>query len=83
MVAGPAPANGMCCIWMPVRSFNTSPARWGVVPAPGLVQFSLPGFAFALAMNSGMDLISEASGTTNALGEAPITMIGTKSLNGS
>ena len=30
-----------------------------------------------------MDLIGDWAGTTNALGEAPSTMIGAKSLNGS
>ena len=46
----------MCCILMPVRSLISSPASCGVVPAPGLVQFILPGLAFAFSMNSFIDL---------------------------
>ena len=67
----------------PVLIFTSSTARWGVVPAPGLAQLSLPGLAFALAIRSGNDLISDCAGTTNTLGDAPMTMTGVKSLNGS
>ena len=73
----------MCNRLIPVRSLRTSPARLGVVPAPGLVQLSLPGLAFALAISSGMVLMSDCAGTTKALGDAPMTITGTKSLYGS
>ena len=60
-----------------------SPARCGVVPLPGLAQFSLSGFALAKAISSGR-LRKRLSGrTARTLGEAPSVEIGTKSRNGS
>ena len=53
------------------------------MPTPELVQFILPPAAFAFSRKSFMLLISDCAGTTNTLGEAPITISGTKSLSGS
>src|SRR5262249_46583533 len=80
--AGPAPVNGMCTILVSVRICSSSPARYGVVPAPGLVQLSLPGLALARAIRSGSDLMSDLAGTVMTFGDAPSTMTGAKSLNG-
>src|SRR5262247_3575200 len=82
-LAGPAPANGICTMSVLILSLSSSPARYGVVPTPELVQFNLPGLALALAIRSGSDLMGELAGTVNTLGDAPSTMIGSKSLNGS
>ena len=68
---------------IPALIFNSSPASCGVVPTPGLVQFILPGLAFACAISSTIVWILDCAGTTKTFGDAPITMIGMKSLNGS
>ena len=54
-----------------------------MVPTPELVQFILPSAALAFSMNSFIDWIGDCAGTTNTLGDAPITISGTKSLSGS
>src|SRR5215217_1500225 len=75
-LAGPAPANGIWTILVLVLSLSSSPARYGVVPTPALVQFNLPGLAFAPSSSSGNDLIGDCAGTVNTLGDAPSTMMG-------
>src|SRR5215510_14272666 len=82
-LAGPAPGNGIWTMSVLVLSLSNSPARYGVVPAPGLAQLNLPGVALAFSISSGSDLIDDCAGTVNTLGDAPTTMIGAKSLNGS
>ena len=67
----------------PALIFSNLPASCGVVPTPGLVQFILPGLALACAISSFIDWILDCAGTTKTFGDAPITMIGVKSLNGS
>jgi hypothetical protein len=51
-----------------------------MVPAP---KFSLPGCAFALAIRSPTDLTSLAALTTSSSIVFAVSVIGTKSLNGS
>src|SRR5215510_3948236 len=82
-LAGPAPANGIWTMSVSVLSLSSSPARYGVVPTPELVQLSLPGLALACSISSGSDLMGDDAGTVNTLGDAPSTMMGSKSLYGS
>src|SRR5262249_8782576 len=46
-VAGAAPREGTVVISMPAARLNSSPARWGDVPWPGLANLTVPLFALA------------------------------------
>ncbi len=62
---------------------NSSPDRCCDVPLPADANVSVPGFAFASAINSGTDFAGLFGGTISTLALVPISVIGTKLLTGS
>ena len=62
---------------------NNSPARWFEPPLPDEPKFSAPGLALATAINSFMFFAGTPGCTTTTSGVVLISVIGSKSFNGS
>ncbi len=67
-VAGAPPLNGMCTASVPVSTLNSSPARCPALPLLPEPNDSLPGLAFAYAMNSFTLFTGDAALTTSTFG---------------
>ena len=82
-MAGAAPLYGTWVMSIPAMVLKSSPARWPALPVLPEPKFSLPGFAFAYAMNSRTLAAGTAGFTTRTFGVDAIWVTGMKSLTGS
>jgi hypothetical protein len=70
----------MCVIWVPVRSFSSSPARWPGEPLPTDANEIVFGFAFAAAISSATVLAGNCGFATRICGSDATVPTGSKSL---
>src|SRR6266545_202409 len=82
-VAGAPPLNGTWTIAAAVSTLKSSPARWPALPVLPEPKLSLPGFAFAYAMNACADATGSEGLTTSTFGVVATSVIGAKSLTAS
>ncbi|MNL36461.1 hypothetical protein D3C87_1585440 [compost metagenome] len=78
----PAPLMGTCCIWMPVRDFSSSLARWVELPMPADAKLSRCGSALAILMRSGNVFTPRLGATTVTNGVLAMTATPVKSRAG-
>ena len=81
VIAGPVPLYGMCVMWMPAAWLNTSKAMCCGVPLPGVLWLSLPGLAFASAINSFRSFAATEGCTTSTIGTEAASATGAKSFS--
>src|SRR5262245_26962376 len=76
----PVPLYGTCTRSTPAMLLNISPAKCGVLPLPAEGKLSLPGCAWAYAINSFTDFTGNDGCTTTKCGTEAVSVTGAKSL---